>query len=155
MSNVLYNIRLRADHSKTAIHNWQNASELVSHGFWEWADGGNGAKQFSKAKKEAKVVNTKPQGFDHLEAVEDDEAGDDDDDDNTPVAPTKPVVEQKPITVADVAKIEVPEPVNDPYVDMSRDELFAACDKVGLKPDKRLGTKNLITLLRDNAQGAK
>jgi hypothetical protein len=152
MSETLYHVQLKADPSKTATANWQNASELVSHGFWEWASGGDGSKEFSKAKKDAKVNNTKPQGFDHLDAPED---GDDDEDEDergskqpkaAPVEPVKPIQTMIPVTEA--AKVDVePEP-NDGYEDMDRDELFAAAEKAGLKLDKRLGTKNLIVALR-------
>lgn len=123
---------------------WQNASELVSHGRFEWASGGSGAEEFATAKKQAKVTNTKPDGFEHLEEVK--ESSDDDDDERGGSAPA-PAPAPK-VTVETVAQTKTEE--KDPLAEMTREELYAEAVKRELDPDKRLGTKSLLTMIRED-----
>jgi len=137
----LYSIREKAT-GNTIQCNWQNAFELVNHGFWEWAKG-NGRKEFKSAQQEARQQPS-PEGFDR--EVELDDEDDDDDVDVAPAAP--PVVrkpEPKPEPVAETVEEE-------PLEDMTRDELFAKAESIGITVDKRTGTKNLIASIKA-AQG--
>lgn len=127
------------------IHcDWQNAFELVNHGFWEWAKG-DGRKEFQAAQRLARNLPA-PEGFDRS-VPETDEAEDEDDDAPvvapTPVAPVVPEV-----TVAQIATQKTVAIITETLEDMTRDELFAAAEKIGLTIDKRTGTKNLISAIR-------
>lgn len=121
---------------------WQNAFELVNHGFWEWASG-NGQKEFQKARNLARNAPA-PEGFDREVPLED---ATDDDDDIVPVVAPAPVK-----TVEQIATTVIPPtPVvqaSDKLEDMTRDELFAHSEAMGLTVDKRTGTKNLISAIR-------
>lgn len=145
MADTLYQIREKANPDNIIACNWQNAFELVNHGFWEWA-AGNGAKEFRRAQKEARGTNPDPQGFEHLNDVTD--SDDDDDDDRPARAPAPAPVAPKP-TVSQVASTVV-DTNDDGLEDLSRDELFALVEKeTGSKIDRRTGTKKLIELIRE------
>lgn len=117
---------------------WQNAFELVNHGFWEWASG-KGQKEFEAARRLARNAPP-PEGFER--EVELDDAPEDDDE---PVVIAKPAAPVK--TVEQVAATAVVE-ISEKLEDMTRDELFAVTEKIGLTIDKRTGTKNLISAIR-------
>jgi len=139
-----FGIRERGNpNAEVKFFDWQNASELVSHGRFEWASGGSGAQEFAKAKKLAVKNNTKPEGFEHLDEVN---ASDDDDDDHVSTTP-EPVPAPK-VSVEQVASTKTE--AKDPYAEMTKEELFAEATKRELNPDKRQGTKTLQNLLRDD-----
>lgn len=126
---------------------WQNAFELVNHGYWEWAKG-DGRREFVAAQKLARNLPA-PEGFDR--SVELDDAPEDDDDLVPVVAPRTaapaPVVPE--VTVAQVAAQKTAAViVTETLEDMTREELFATAEKIGLTIDKRTGTKNLISAIR-------
>jgi hypothetical protein len=125
---------------------WQNALELVNHGFWTWTKG-DGRKEFRKAQSEARN-NPQTEGFDHLGTPP--ETGDDDDDDDNQIAP--PVVKApKPPTVQQIAATQVV--TEEALEDMDRDELLAYATQIGATVDKRVGTKNLISAIRAHQEG--
>jgi len=134
-------VREKANPSNVIACDWQNAFELVNHGFWEWPTG-NGKKEFLAAQKLARNAPA-PEGFDR--SVDLDDAPDDDDDvipafvPVTPPAPPAPTVEQIAATKVDTSeKLE----------DMTREELFAVTEKMGLTIDRRTGTKNLLNAIK-------
>lgn len=135
-----YKIREKANPKHVISCDWQNASELVNHGFWTWAEG-DGGKEFRTAQADAKKNNPKTEGFDHLGTPP--ETADDDDEDEPAPAPV--------VTIADVAATVVD--TGETLEDMTREELFAHAESLGLTVDKRFGTKNLISAIRA-AQGA-
>jgi hypothetical protein len=141
MSETTYKIREKANPEHVIACNWQNAFELVNHGFWEWV--GAPHKQFARAQREARTGNPEPAGFEHLGTVDNDDT--DDDDDFAP-APRAPAPAPKP-TVKQIADTPVVTD-DDGLEDMSRDELFAEAAKLGLTIDKRTGSKNLINAIR-------
>lgn len=150
-----YNVKRKGDTTgKVVSLDWQNASELVALGNFEWASGGSGSKEFVKAQKEARSGNTKPEGFDHLSAVKDDE--DDDQDDDTRGSTPLAVAAVEPVSIATVASTKVEE--KDPLAELTREELMVEAEKLveagklDKAPDKRLGTKSLLTLVRENSK---
>ena len=145
MAETQYRIREKAT-GKEITCNWQNALELVNHGFWEWPTG-NGAKEFKHAQREAKGTNPSPSGFEHLSDVPED----DDDDAYEPPAPFVPPTPARP-SVAQIATTVIPTD-EDGLEDMSRDELFAKAAEIGLTIDKRTGSKNLISAIRAATEG--
>lgn len=135
MSKQQYRIREKAT-GKEISCDWQNAFELVNHGYWEWATG-NGHKEFKKAKAEARRTNSDPAGF--RDPVEDEDG--DDEEDAAPATPSIPSVtlEQIAETVVDGA---------DEFDDMTKEELVEYAEKAGLKLDKRTGQKNMVSAIR-------
>lgn len=137
---------IREKSTGKVIHcNWQNAFELVNHGFWEWASG-NGRKEFKKAQAEARRTNSDPAGF--RDPVEDEENEDDDDDTYvapTPPAPVKPVA----IKIEDVAQTDVVTE-GESLDDMTKEELVEYAEKLGVKLDKRHGQKTMVSAIRSH-----
>lgn len=127
---------------------WQNAFELVNHGFWEWAKG-DGRAEFRRATAEARNTIPQTEGFDHL--GEPPETSDDNDNDGAPEPAPTPAAPAK--TVEQVAAVKPVASDDDGLEDMDRDELFAVAEKIGATIDKRVGTKNLIAAIRAHQEG--
>lgn len=120
---------------------WQNAFELVNHGFWEW-NTGDGRKEFHAAQRMARNLPP-PEGFDREVPLEDPK--DEDDDAPVIVTPAAPVVTVE--TVAQTA-VNPAAAAKATLEDMTREELFDLAGKVGLTIDKRTGTKNLVAAIK-------
>lgn len=136
MSKQQFSIREKST-GKVISCDWQNAFELVNHGFWEWASG-NPHKEFKKAKAEARRANSDPAGF--RDPIEDEDNGDDDDTDE-PYTPPVPAV-----SAAQVASTPVAE--EEDIDNMTKEELVEYADKLGVKIDKRTGQKNMVSAIR-------
>ena len=137
MSKQQFSIREKAT-GKVISCDWQNAFELVNHGFWEWASG-NAHKEFKKAKAEARRSNSDPAGF--RDPVEDADNEDDDNDEpyTPPVAPAVSITQ-----VASTAPVADEEDIDN----MTKEELVEYADKLGVKLDKRTGQKNMVSAIR-------
>lgn len=139
MSKQQYRIREKATGNEITC-DWQNAFELVNHGFWEWANG-NGRKEFKKAQADARRTNSDPSGF--RDPIEDEENEDDEEEYVAPTpAPAKPAVK-----IEDVAATIVT-PEGDELDDMTKEELVEYAKKIGVTLDKRHGQKTMVSALR-------
>ena len=131
---------------------WQNASELVFHGFWAFKE--SPRKVFERAQREARNLNPDPRGFDHLHTDETrpNHSDNDDDNDYAPAPVAAPVIQQQPFvpvpTINDIADTPI-EFDNDGLEDMTKEELLAEAEKMNLKVDKRTGQKGLVNAIRN------
>lgn len=138
-------IREKANPSHVISADWQNASELVQHGFWEWAKG-TGAKEFAEAQRLA-MKNPGTEGFEK-EVADTPVTEDDDSDEEEPAPVHEPEKDEAPDPAPAVPAAAVPE-----LEDMTREELFELAAERGLTVDKRLGTKNLIVAIKAAGSG--
>lgn len=143
--STLYSIKEKKT-GKVITCDWQNAFELVNHGFWEWAKG-DGRAEFRRATAEARN-NPQTEGFDHLGDPPDTNDNDTDNDNDGAPAPETPAPAK---TVEQVAATALA--ADEALEDMDRDELFALAEKIGATIDKRVGTKNLIAAIRAHQEG--
>lgn len=146
MSKQMYSIREKAT-GKEISCDWQNAFELVNHGFWEWAKG-DGRKEFKRATIEARQSNPDPSGFRDPIDDRDDESLDDDEEE-TPAPPAP-----RTIPVEQVSQTQIVIDEADDIDNMTKEELVEyAAEKLQLKLDKRTGQKTMVSAIRAKLEG--
>lgn len=133
----MYTVVSKDDPTKTVTCDWQNASELVFHGFWVWPTPNHGKQYFRAAQAEAMRMPP-PSGF-----PEDSEVAmsDDDDDDFSEPEPYVPPTPEPVAPVVPTAALTL--------ADLDKDELVERAFRHGIKVDKRWGHARLISAIEE------